>query len=786
MRIFHQGTSFFKKTDRNLNYNLLETIKSLMYGLIIQPFAIDLRYKMDEKQVLAAFISKLPEAIIICDSNGSILIHDSQSKAYLRPMGKKDNTPVSMAGLPITSIIDKDLIEYALDEINEQLNQSAANTVSRFILHKNTLALQTQVVPILSRTGLFSGFVVILEDITLQNRAEKRVETLLKTLSKNARSPMASIRAAIEAMKEFPHMDEDRQHQFKDIIYNESIVLGDILNNVSDEYTNLISAKTSLKTLFITDLMQTVSRKSRDRLGIILQIKNHPDTGSIKIKVNTYTFLNAFLFILDRLKTKTGLSEFYYIFSKENNIALIDISWKGEPVSPKSIKQWESMDIGTQNHTADICLKDVLGQHQIALWTYSGYKKIKDISYLRFFIPADENSVQKPFEPVSALPETRVQIRDIELFDHSDQAMELDNRLLTELSYTSLIREINQASRVEEIIGKHSQLPRLILSMLSSGTRIRTVTWLVTAFSDAILNRLLIFAIAGLGPPPVNFAFVTLGSEGRKEQTLKTDQDNAIIFNDPGDGQTIETIQAYFLKLGEKVCTWLDQSGFDFCQGGIMAKNPKWCQPLAIWKKYFSSWIYAASPEDMLHTSIFFDFRFAYGDKKITDELTAHLIKSLSNWTGFFRNMAENAVYFKPPIGLFGNFLVRSKGPHKRCIDIKMANTPIVDFARIYALKHHINETSTQGRLYQLYIKRVLSRLEYNELDQAYSFMMQIRFMEQTHAILGLNIKAHNYINPKQLSSIEKRMLKEILKKIKSIQAKLSFDFIGATDQQFS
>ena len=148
--------------------------------------------------------------------------------------------------------------------------------------------------------------------------------------------------------------------------------------------------------------------------------------------------------------------------------------------------------------------------------------------------------------------------------------------------------------------------------------------------------------------------------------------------------------------------------------------------------------------------------------------------------------MAENAVYFKPPIGFFGNLQVRSKGPHKHCMDIKMANTPIVDFARIYALKHHIKETSTQDRLYKLYIKRILSRHEYNELDQAYSFNMQLRFMGQIQAILGQNIKAHNYISPRQLSSIEKRMLKEVLKKIKAIQAKLTFDFIGATDQGIS
>ena len=239
---------------------------------------------IEEKQVLASFISKLPEAIIICDAGGSILLYDSQSETYLLSGKSKPSRPVT--GKPITSFIDKNLIEHALDEINEQLKQHAANMVSTFILEKHNLILQAQVVPVLSQTGLFSGFVLILNDITQQSRVEKRVESLLKTLSKNARSPMASIRAAIEAMKEFPHMDENRQRQFIDIIHEESIILSDILNNVSDEYTNLINVKKSLKHLFIMDLMQTVSRRARDKLGIICHIKRSADVEQILIKAD--------------------------------------------------------------------------------------------------------------------------------------------------------------------------------------------------------------------------------------------------------------------------------------------------------------------------------------------------------------------------------------------------------------------------------------------------------------------------------------------------------------------
>jgi CBS domain-containing protein len=210
-----------------------------------------------------------------------------------------------------------------------------------------------------------------------------------------------------------------------------------------------------------------------------------------------------------------------------------------------------------------------------------------------------------------------------------------------------------------------------------------------------------------------------------------------------------------------------------------MAKNPKWCQPLSVWKDYFSSWIYSGGPEELLKSSIFFDFKGAYGDMKIIGELRQFLFDSLKGWAGFFRNMTENALYFKPPIGFFRNFVVESKGEHRDSFDIKAAMQPIVDFARIYALKNKIDETNTQDRLFQLYLKKALPWQDYNELDQAYAFMMQLRFVRQISAIMDENAKPDNYINPKKLSRIQQTMLKEIFNRVEKLQAKIGFEFTG-------
>jgi CBS domain-containing protein len=269
-----------------------------------------------------------------------------------------------------------------------------------------------------------------------------------------------------------------------------------------------------------------------------------------------------------------------------------------------------------------------------------------------------------------------------------------------------------------------------------------------------------------------------MGSEGRKEQTLKTDQDNAIIIEDVNAASRQEVME-YFTAFGELVCNWLDEAGYALCKGDVMAKNPKWCQPLGTWKKYFSEWIHKAEPEALLQASIFFDFRGAYGDMTLIDGLRRHLFNSLDGWPGFFRHLTENALFFTPPIGFFRNFLVESKGEHRDTFNIKAAMQPVVDYARIYALRHRIDETNTFERLNQLLSQKKISAQEHNELNTAYSYLMQQRFVTQVKAVITENSDPDNYVNPKTLSQIEQTMLKEIFKRIEKFQAKLSFDFIG-------
>jgi len=342
-----------------------------------------------------------------------------------------------------------------------------------------------------------------------------------------------------------------------------------------------------------------------------------------------------------------------------------------------------------------------------------------------------------------------------------------------------LIKTIKAANNVNQLENMHSKMALMLLDPIRNGANPEYITRLITTISDAILDKVIEFSIAKLGKPPCKFAFMIMGSEGREEQTLVSDQDNGIIYEDLEDEKDRAYASEYFGKLADLVCDRLNTAGYKFCDGECMAKNPQWCQPLLGWKKYFHNWIYQGSPEDLLHASIFFDFKGAWGDLELTDQLKSFLTGSVEKRAGFLRHLTENAMHFKPPIGLFGKLIVESEGEHKDAFNVKRAIQPIVDFARVYSLKHGIVQTNTLTRLFRLYTKHVLTNKQYIDLVQSYNYVMHLRFLRQITTIVDEEKQPDNYINPNNLSYLDKAMLKEVFKKIEQFQKNLRSEFIG-------
>lgn len=373
-------------------------------------------------------------------------------------------------------------------------------------------------------------------------------------------------------------------------------------------------------------------------------------------------------------------------------------------------------------------------------------------------------------------------VRHLAVRDHRGRIVSLisDQQLVHIQRHSSafLIKEIHEARLVEDIVAARRRMPRLAKALIDSGANSKNICRIFSAVADAIVERLIWLALDELGPPPVAFAFVALGSEGREEQTLVTDQDNAIIYEDIPDPEMAQEAKDYFLKLGERVNLWLEQCGYSLCKGEVMARNPKWCQSLSGWKKHFFGWINAAEPQDLLEVNIFFDFRCVYGRKELTSELRGYIDGLLKERPVFFQFIARNALLYKPPIGFFGKIVVESSGENPSTFDIKESIKPIVNFARLYALRYGVEETNTQERLYRLFIGEVLTKASYEEMVKVYDYLMQMRFRHQGLA-LSENRVPDNFINPKLLTDIEHTLLKNMFSQIGNFQKRLSYDFTG-------
>jgi CBS domain-containing protein len=280
-----------------------------------------------------------------------------------------------------------------------------------------------------------------------------------------------------------------------------------------------------------------------------------------------------------------------------------------------------------------------------------------------------------------------------------------------------------------------------------------------------------------LGPAPARFAFLALGSQGREEQTLLADQDTALLYEDLPPDEAKEAAE-YFLSLGSFVCDGLDEVGYSFCEGGVMAKNARWNRPLSSWQAQFSHWIHNADPQELLELNMLFDFRCVNGEEELARELRRYVFDEMEAYPLFYLHFAQNALLYKPPLGVFGNIQTASSGEGQKALSLKEALTPIVSFARLYALKHRLDSTNTLDRLSELRERAVLRRESFNVLAPDYEAVVRMRLSRQA-AALRQNRTPSNLISPEEWTSAEETILKRLFALMAELRKKISYDFLG-------
>ncbi|UIR56231.1 DUF294 nucleotidyltransferase-like domain-containing protein [Sphingobacterium sp. SRCM116780] len=352
------------------------------------------------------------------------------------------------------------------------------------------------------------------------------------------------------------------------------------------------------------------------------------------------------------------------------------------------------------------------------------------------------------------------------------------NRLLSEQGQSPLvfIQSVKLAESLTELQEKWNNVPEIINQLLGRGVNAEIANQVITTIADTIAIKVIEKVIQEIGEPPAKFVFMVTGSEGRKEQTLKTDQDNAIIYEDKANEQR-ELVRNYFLSFANRVSDYLNTIGFAYCTGGYMASNSEWTHSLSHWKQNYKSWIEETIPEHAMKFSTFFDCRRLYGDQGIIDQLKLFLNEELQKPNErFFLFIAKNALQYEPPLTFFNAIKTQTIGASE-VLDIKKAMTPIVDLVRVYALKNRIYEENTGERLKRLVALEIFNQSQYEELYQSYYYLMALRLKNQANEIMSMKLNPDNYIRIASLTKIEKATLKEIFKTISNFQLGIRFKF---------
>ncbi len=335
------------------------------------------------------------------------------------------------------------------------------------------------------------------------------------------------------------------------------------------------------------------------------------------------------------------------------------------------------------------------------------------------------------------------------------------------VSSAELVRAIARAGSAEEMAKVTAEIPRLLVQLVAGGNRHEVVTRLITDIADTVTRRLLTLAEAKLGAAPVPYLWLACGSQGRQEQTGVSDQDNCLMLDDT----VIEADMPYFAELAKFVSDGLDVCGYFYCPGDMMATNPRWCQPVRVWRDYFAGWIAKPSPEAQMLASVMFDLRPIGGNFDLFEDLQTDTLGAAAKNSIFVAHMISNSLKHTPPLGLLRGFATIRSGEHKNQLDLKHNGVvPVVDLGRVYSLQGKLPEANTRARLKAAEAAGVLSPSGARDLLDAYDLIAETRLEHQV-ALVKAGKAPDNYLPPADLSDFERSHLRDAFVVVKTMQS---------------
>lgn len=365
---------------------------------------------------------------------------------------------------------------------------------------------------------------------------------------------------------------------------------------------------------------------------------------------------------------------------------------------------------------------------------------------------------------------TRQNIHHIPVVDRSGVVGLISNTdLIRHQSKNSiyLVGDIHKARDRQQLAQIGQQIPDLQIDLIHAGVTAWHLGQAISSITDALSERLLHLATERLGPPPIPYVWLAIGSHARREQSCRSDQDHALLLS---DDYRPEEHADYFSQLAEFVREGLNRCGLPDCPGRVMASNPEWRQPLQRWRDYFDHWIRRPERRALMLASNFFDMRPLHGSSELYQQLRSEILPQAQHNGIFLAHLAATALSHRPPLGFFRNLVLIHDGKHDNTVNLKHQGIiPITDLARLFALAEGLPPLNSVERLRAAAEVGAVSRDGFEGLEDALEFISILRARHQVEQLKRGQPLDH-YLSPEALTKQERGHLKDAFAAIATLQ----------------
>ena len=417
-----------------------------------------------EKNILAVIMSELPEGVLICNREGQILFFNRQAQKFLtrREEGlppnatqtaPRDKPPFAYFGLgrSVFEVIDRNLISHAWDEIAEKLERQDSSAAAYFVLlAPDGRHIRTEMVPVLNQQRQFSGFILILNDLSSKMESDGHADLLLQSLSGGLRTAVAGVRAASETMMEFPEIPPETRQEFTRIIYDEALRISRLLGQHSRERIERPRSQWPLIEMRVGTVLEKIAVKARHLLHLRLIRDNYEK--DLQLSADSYSFSLAILFLMHQAHEAFGIEEFHCGVERRSGCVHFDLIWQGPSLRMETVHLWAEKVLSLQDQGLPLTLGEVIHYHQAEIWPYADANDAQ-ASGVRLTLPAIQLAEKHLPRNLAIIPDSRPEFYDFDLFNQPGQLPEIDSLPLADLTYTVFDTETTGLDpRSDEII----------------------------------------------------------------------------------------------------------------------------------------------------------------------------------------------------------------------------------------------------------------------------------------------------------------------------------------------